>query len=454
MRQAAQDPADTVYFGPIALAPGITRANVSAKFFMAFIAIAMLSGMSFLQGYILTEHLNIPRGQQGTISGDLSFYTEIVALLLFNPFGILADRIGRKPVLIFGILMIGLGFGLYPFATSVAELTVYRMVYAVGMAATAGMLATLSNDYPLDRSRGKLIGISAMFNVLGTIFMSAVVAGIPRFMAERGFDPVAGGKTMYLFAALLCIIAAIAGKLWLAPGTPVKERAPYRELIVSGFKAGRNPRIALAYASAFAARSDMVIKAMFLALWAILAGREMGLRPDQSMAQFGIMYTAMYAVSFFSAPLFGWYIDKVNRVTALLTALAIAAAGYMAMRLINSPLEMSAMPYLMLLTLGSSCMLKASLSLVGQEALPRERGSVIAFSSMCGALGILIFTWAGGRLFDNWAPWAPFFVAGAYQAILFVIGVFVRIAAPGQDAPDRSTSPRGDFKPQAAPAEN
>lgn len=435
MSPSNQPHSETVYFGPIALAPGITRTNVSSKFFFAFITIAMLSGMSLLQPYVLTEHLGIPRGQQGTVSGDLSFWTEIVAILLFTPFGILADRIGRKPVIVFGILMIGLGFGLYPFATNILELTVFRMVYAVGMAATTGMLATLSNDYPQDRSRGKMIGISAMFNVVGTIFMSLFIARIPYFMAERGFDPLAGGKTMYLFAALLCVVAAIVGKLGLAPGTAVKERAPYRELIVSGFLAGRNPRIAIAYASAFIARADMVIKAMFLALWAIQAGHDVGLRPDQAMAQFGIMYTAMYAVSFFSAPIFGWYIDKVNRVTAMITALGIAAVGYMAMALIESPLELSSMPYLMLLTLGSSCMLKASLSLVGQEAPPKNRGSIIAFSSMCGAIGILIFSVVGGRLFDNWAPWAPFVIAGAYQAVLFVIAIAVRVLAPGAKAP-------------------
>jgi hypothetical protein len=55
----------------------------------------MLSGISFLQGYVLTEHLNIPRSQQGTVSGDLSFWVEVVALLLFTPVGVLADRIGR-----------------------------------------------------------------------------------------------------------------------------------------------------------------------------------------------------------------------------------------------------------------------------------------------------------------------------------------------------------------------
>ncbi|MEC9375966.1 MAG: MFS transporter [Pseudomonadota bacterium] len=433
MNSAIKTPSDTIYFGPIALAPGITRINVSAKLFTAFVAIAMLSGMSFLQPYILTEHLNIPRNQHGTVSGNLAFWTEIVAILLYSPFGILGDRIGRRPVLVFGILMMGLGFGLYPYATSTTELTVFRMAYAVGMTATTGMLATISNDYPQDRSRGKLIGLSAMFNVTGTIFMSLFVARIPYMMIEQGFDPIAGGKAMYLFAAMLCLTAALVGKFWLAEGTVVKkkERAAYRELIISGFHAGRNPRIAIAYASAFIARADMVIKAMFLALWAIQAGSQMGLRPDQAMARFGIMYVAMYAVSFFSAPIFGWYIDKVNRVTSMITALAIAAAGYLAMRLIDSPLELSSMPFLMLLTLGSSCMLKASLSLVGQEAPARERGSIISFSSMCGAVGILIFTLVGGRLFDSWAPWAPFYIAGVYQVVLLVFAIVVRKVAPG-----------------------
>jgi MFS family permease len=424
-------------FGPIYLAPGITRLNVAAKLLASFVSIAMLSGMSFLQGYILTEHLQIPRAEQGTISGNLAFWTEIVALLLFNPFGIIADRIGRRPVLVFGMCMAGLSFGLYPYAQSTTELFVYRLVYAVGLAATSGMLATLTNDYPEDRSRGKLIGLSAMFNVLGTIFMASFVAQIPRFMSERGYDPVAGGTTMYLFTAMLVFLTAVVAATCLAPGTPVakRERARLAELLTTGVRSCRNPRIALAYASAFAARSDMVIKALFLALWAIQAGREIGLRPDQAIGRFGIMYTAMYTVSFVSAPVFGWFIDRVNRVTSLIVALAIASAGYGAMGIVTSPLEVAAMPYLMLLTLGSSCMLKASLSLVGQEAPPRERGSIIAFSSMCGAIGILIFTAIGGRLFDSWAPWAPFVVAGIYQFGLLVIAGIVRVVAPGPAAP-------------------
>jgi MFS family permease len=78
-------------------------------------------------------------------------------------------------------------------------------------------------------------------------------------------------------------------------------------------------------------------------------------------------------------------------------------------------------------------MMKSSLSLLGQEAPVAERGSVIAMSSMCGAVGILVFTLVGGRLFDAYAPWAPFVLAGAYQVVLLIVAVIIRFKSPGRN---------------------
>lgn len=428
--------------GPIQLAPGITRVNAITKLYASFVTIACLTGMSLLQGYILTEHLELPRRIQGTVSGDLSFWTEVVMILLFVPFGILADRIGRRPIYIAGILLIGLGWALYPFATSVPELLFYRLIYATGVAATAGTLATLVNDFPVESSRGKFIAASAMMNVLGTVFVARVVGGIPEFMGTRGYDPVTGGKTMFLFMAGLCVVTAFVVRLGLNAGTPVRkrERAPAKRLYTSGIRAARNSRIALAYAAAMAARSDVVIKGLFLALWAIQAGREVGLNPGQAMAKFGTMIAIMYFVSFFSAPVFGWFIDRVNRMTSMVTALLIASAGYLSMRFLSSPIDFNMLPLLILLTLGAGFMTKAQMALIGQEAPIKERGSVIATAQMFGAIGILIFTVIGGRLFDAWGPWAPFVLAGAYQSLLLIFALVIRIVAPGRmpDRPARS----------------
>jgi len=414
--------------GPVELMPGISRANAVTKLYASGVTIAALTGMSLLQGYILTEHLDIPRRAQGTLSGDLSFWTEIVMLLFFIPFGVLADRIGRRPVYVFGIVLVGAGWALYPLATSILELTMYRMIYAVGVAATTGTLSTMVNDYPVNSSRGKYIGFTGMMNVLGTIFAARIIGGIPEQMSVRGYDAVTGGTVMYMTMAAICVFTALVAWLGLKGGTPVvqKDRPSARELYTSGLRAARNRKIAISYAAALAARSDVVIKGLFLALWAIQSGRSMDMSTGEAMARFGTIMVFMYAVSFISAPLFGWFIDKVNRMTAMCTALFVASTGYLAMYFVTSPVEFDMIPLLIWLTLGTGFMVKAQMALIGQEAPLKQRGSVIATGQMFGAVGILIFTALGGRLFDAVGPWAPFAAVGIYQAALFFVALIVR----------------------------
>lgn len=436
---------ESVRLGPVELMPGVTRLNALTKLGASCTTIAALTGMSILQGYILIEHLNIPRAEQGTVSGDLSFWTEVIMLLTLIPCGILADRIGRRPVYVMGILLLGISWGLTPFATTAGELLAYRIIFAVGVAATTSTLSTMVNDYPVDSSRGKYIGLTGMLNVIGTIFAAKALGAIPDIMSQRGYDAVTGGTVMFGTMAFICFVTAALAQLGLKAGTPVKQRdrLPARELYKSGWRAaGNNRRIALSYAAAMAARSDVVIKGLFLALWAIQSGRELSLSPAAAMAQFGTVIAVMYVVSFCSSPLFGWFIDKVDRMTAMCVALATAAAGYLSMAFVTSPLDPAMIPYLILLTLGTGWMVKAQMALVGQEAPVRERGSVISMAQLFGALGILIFTAIGGRIFDAWGPWAPFVLVGSYQATLLVIAIIIRLTTATQGTAPAGARPR------------
>ncbi len=438
------------------LKPGITTMNAYTKLYATFISIAMLTGMSFLQPYVLEVNLEYPRASQGEISGWLTFWTEIVTIVLFAPVGVIADKIGRRPVYIFGIVTIGIGYGLYPFSDNLTEMFIYRMIYAVGLAAVAGMLATISNDYPKERSRGKYIGISSMMNILGTIMMSTGIARIPFILTERGVDELAAGQVMFLLSAGLCMITAVVARLGLASGTPVakKDRENVKVLITSGLRNGLNPRIALSYAAAFSARSDLVIKGMFLSLWGVQASQDAGISTGQGMAQVGIVFGIMNGFSFFCAPLYGALLDRINRVSGAIIALAFACVGYTSMRLVETPLDFTYIPLFIILGLGSSFLLKASVTLVGQEAPEKERASVVAMNGTFGAIGILIFAVYGGIYFDAWGPWAPFFIAGVWQCVLLIAAIVIRIFAPGPDlVGSGATKLAGQGAPTGAPAE-
>jgi hypothetical protein len=101
------------------------------------------------------------------------------------------------------------------------------------------------------------------------------------------------------------------------------------------------------------------------------------------------------------------------------------------MAAMDSPLEASAFPLLILLTLGAATPLMASVGLLGQEAPVRERGTIFGMSSLIGAAGILLFMKAGGPLFDSVGPAGPFVMMGLVQGVMLIAAIAVRLTAPG-----------------------
>jgi MFS family permease len=67
--------------------------------------------------------------------------------------------------------------------------------------------------------------------------------------------------------------------------------------------------------------------------------------------------------------------------------------------------------------------------LIGQEAPANKRGSVLGAFNISGAIGILLITAVGGRLFDAIDPRAPFVVVGSINVLLFFASLYVRLKA-------------------------
>ncbi|WP_076790713.1 MFS transporter [Chlorobium sp. KB01] len=420
--------------GPVTLAPSVLPHHAWTYLFAAFFSIGLVTFVSIGQAYILNEHLKIPTSRQGTISGNLVFWTEIVTLLFFVPAGVLMDRIGRKPVYSAGFVIVALAYALYPLSRSIEELTIYRMIYALGIVALTGALSTVMIDYPAERSRGKLIAITGFLNGLGIVALNSFFGGLPHRLVAKGFSGSDAGLYTHFAIAGVALISAVVVGFGLKGGTEVRkeERPPLRNLLSSGISCAKNPRILLSYGAAFVARGDQSIIGTFLPLWGTTAGIAMDMEPAEAVKKGMMIFIISQGAALLWAPVIGPLIDRWNRVTALIVCMGLASVGYLSLGLVGNPHETGSIIFFILLGIGQISSFLGAQSLIGQEAPKAERGSVIGMFNICGAAGILVITTVGGRLFDSMSPKAPFIVVGAINTVVMLAALYVRIKFPGR----------------------
>ncbi|MBK1691697.1 MFS transporter [Ectothiorhodospira mobilis] len=454
-----EDRASNHRIGPIHLAPGIRPVHGWTFLYAGFISIGLIVFITIGQTYILNEHLNIPTDQQGRLSGDLVFWTEVVALLLFIPAGILIDRIGRRPVYVAGFMLIAATYVLYPLASSADDLFIYRTIYALGVVAIAGALSTVLADYPAERSRGKLVALIGMLNGLGIVFIGQGFGAFPELFTGMGISGTDAGLYTHLLVAALAVISALVVGFGLKPGVPPsREPQPrVRELLFSGFAQGKNPRILLSYGAAFIARGDQSINATFIVLWGTTVGVGAELSTADAVKQATLMFVITQVAALVAAPFLGPMMDRLNRVTALAVCMALAALGNLSVIFLDNPLGgWAAVPFFILLGIGQMSVFLGGQSLVGQEAPKPKRGSVLAAFNISGALGILLIVLLGGRLFDAVDPRAPFVLVGVINLLLIFASLYVRLKAPGEDLGAlerrREEGPGADDDPWIDPA--
>lgn len=419
--------------GPLEFAAGISRINGLTFFYSAFTAIGLLAFVSVATPYVLNVYLDIPLEEQGRITGDLAAWNEVTLLLVFGPCGVLADRIGRREMFAVGFLMMALGYALYPWATSIGELTAYRVIYAIGIGAATAMLQTLLADYPSEKTRGRTVAVTGILNGLGVIVLTVGLGGLMKTFVDRGEAATTAGYMVHSGVAALCAVSALIVFFGLKKGTPARreERPPIGELIRSGFSAARNPRIALAYACAFIARGDLVVVGTFVNLWGTTAGIEAGLDPAEATAKGRMLFGIASVAALLWLPVMGLLLDRVNRVTGTAIAMTLAGLGFLFMDLVDDPLLPPAFGFFALLGVGQISAFAGAATLIGQEAPLAKRGAVVGMFNICGAVGILFATAVGGRLYDAIGPHAPFELIGTLTVVTVIFALIVRWKSPG-----------------------
>jgi MFS family permease len=415
-------------FGPFLFVPGLTGTNLLTVNFAAFSTISIITFMSFIQPYVLTEILHVPLERQGTLTGNLAAAQEIVVILLMGFFGAWSDSVGRRRVFVFGFFLLAFGYFIYPLANSESELMLYRVIFAVGGACVPIMMSITIQDSCQEVSRGKWVALNSIFTGFGVLFMALVLAKTPQWYGNLGADPVMAGRYAFWTTTGFCLLAALV--LWFGLSKRVAAQPNKRNLfhqIGEGFGAAmRNRRLAVSYGAAFIGRGDLVVISTFLSLWVVQYGGEHGLATSESLTKAGMLFGIVQGAAMVWSYFMGMISDRVNRMTSLCIALVLASAGYLLIGLVENPLGPGMIPAAILLGIGEISVLIAAGALLGEEAPLRIRGAVIGVFGLLGGVGILFATYIGGLVFDNIGRTAPFVMMGLLNFLLLGIAAMVR----------------------------
>lgn len=411
------------------LAGGARPFNMVTFYWAALTGILLQTFIPQMQPYLLTEFLRIPESEQGVVSGNLSFWGELMIIVMVGVWGTLSDRIGRRPVMVLGYLIMSAGVFLYPQASSYGELLMVRLAFAAGTAAYSVMLVTLIADYVSDDSRGKATGMMGFFNGVGALITVMLVLRLPKMFQDAGQTPIEAGLATYWIIGFLTLITGIL--MWLGlrdrPAEQRERQQPLLKQARQGVLAARDPGIALAYGASFVARGNLAIVGTFFTLWLANYGTlELGISRADAMAKAGMVIAIAQGSALLSAPLFGLLTDRINRVTALNLTLLLAFLGYGGTWFVGDPFGVGMIVCAVLIGMSEVGCIVTSSVLIAQQSPERIRGAVIGVFNLTGAVGIMVASKVGGILFDSWREAAPFILFGMFALVVLIWGLLVR----------------------------
>ena len=412
----------------LALTGATSGFNMITFYWACLVGILLQTFVPQMQPYLLTEFLGIPEGKQGEVSGNLSFWSELVIIAMVGFWGTLSDRIGRRPIMAAGYLIMSAGLLFLPRAQSYEALLAARLAFSVGAAAFSVMLVTLVADYVSDQSRGKATGMVGFCNGIGALITVLLLLRLPKMFQEAGQTPVEAGHSAYwIIAGLTFATAAI---MWFGLNKREALHHEQRQSLLQqareGLLAARDRGVALAYGASFVARGNLAIVGTFFTLWLANYGTaELGMNRADAMARAGMIIAITQTAALVSAPLFGFLTDRINRVSALNLTLLLAFLGYGGTWFVANPFGAGMILCGVLIGMSEVGCIVTSSVLIAQQTPQRIRGAVIGLFNLSGAVGILVASKVGGILFDAWREAAPFITFGLFALVVLIWGLLV-----------------------------
>ena len=351
-------------------------------------------------------------GASGTQVGLLITVYSVVQFFLAPFWGRISDRVGRRPILILGLLGSSASYVVFAFAGSLAVLFLSRIMAGIGGATVPVAQAYIADITPPERRAGNLGLIGAAFG-LGFIFGPALGGSLAPISVE------APG----LAAAALCLGNGVLAFFLLPESLPERERKA-RIVGSSPFRVGdlgpafRNPvtaRILLLsflFTVAFAAMQPTF--PLYGSIRFGLEERNVGylfafLGTVSAIVQGGLVRRVV--------PVLGeTRLIQLSGIPFVTGLLAIAYADSMLLLLLG----------LALLALGYGGTLPSIASLLSRVAPPQLQGSVLGMGQSVGSLARIVGPTLAGVVYDLRGITWPYLVGAWVAGVAFLVATTLR----------------------------
>ena len=334
------------------------------------------------------------------------------------PFGLAADRWGRKPVIVFGLLLFALGSLWAAVATDLESLLMARALQGSGAisAAVTALLADLTRNTV--RTKGiALVGVS-----ISVMFVLSLVVA-------PGLNAVIGLPGLFALTAGLAGLGVVAVLWWVPRAPPLKQRVDP----LNGLRAVlQNPQLLRLNFGVFS------LHAIQLAMWMVI--------PDL-LVRAGLIKVAHWQVYLpavlGSLVVLGGVLFRLERRGylrgALLTAvvcLLLSQVGFYAYLHTGSTATWGYLSglgiigfLLFLFFIGFNAMEASQPSLVSKFVVPEHRGAALGVFNTAQSLGFFVGGAAGGWLLQNTSAPVVFATCAGW---LLVWALFIRGLKPQQ----------------------
>jgi len=212
------------YWGQIADTFHLDNLRQNRSFFLLLFALTLygIAEQIFFPYLIiyLNHYLELP-----TLDASLVIFVCILVggIILAYPFGLLADRIGRKQLAMGAVLLKMVGLILFSLMHNTTLLTLTGILWLAGMSAWMISTGAWTKDLFPDDKRGQFAGYFILFTVAFTMVPGPLIGG---WLASTfGVPIVIDGQAGFIPTPLIFQVAGLASLLALIPMFFVKDRS-------------------------------------------------------------------------------------------------------------------------------------------------------------------------------------------------------------------------------------